>query len=235
MFAADSLTPPVAAYLQDEMTPLESDPDLDHLFEVGCGRGLHLSWASARGLRYDGLDLVAWPADREGLLATPAGDLAAAPLRRRLHVGSSEDLHALWSAEGLRLGARSTLVVFPFNCFGSLARPEKTVASVARARARLYLSMFSTAPDTTARRLEFYARSGYTELRALASDRGVLITSAEGLHSWAYEEPYVLDLLGSEGYACERRAPLAEIGVGLFFHSPHARVAEPPSLGGSLR
>jgi len=228
MFSADSLTPPVAAYLRDEMSLLEGDPDFSHLFEVGCGQGLHLSWATARGLRYDGLDLVAWPRDRDH---SPADLLTSSPLRCRLHVGSAEDLYALWTAEGLVARRRSIVILFPFNCFGILARPEKTVAQVARTGARLYLSVFSADPEATARRLEFYAHSGYTDLRAHATARGSLITSAEGLYSWAYDERHVIDLLSSEGYACVRRVALAQIGAGLLFSPQAAGGAEAPRDG----
>ena len=232
MFTAASHTPSVAAYLRDEMSPLEGDPELDHLFEIGCGSGLHLAWAKARGLRYHGLDLVAWPPDPGG---APAADREGSPPRRGLHVGSSEDLHALWIAEGLLPRRRATVIVFPFNCFGNLARPAKTAAEIARTGARLYLSGFSASPEATALRLEFYARSGYTDLRARAADRGSLITSAEGLHSWAYAERYLLDLLGSEGYSCDRRHDLAGIGAGLVFSPERSRAAEALAIEGPIR
>lgn len=214
MFADEYLTPAVRAYLDLEAEPLRGEASFTHLFEVGCGHGRYLLWARERGLDYDGLDIVPWLVE-EGRSRLAA--LKSSFRRCKLHVGSVEDLHALWIAEGLEPRSGSTIVFFPFNCFGNLARPERVVRSIAATGARVFLSVFATSPEATARRREFYAQSGYAALSTHTMDRGVLFTSAEGMWSFAYDRGHLEKTFDAAGYALVRSVALGPIAVGYLF------------------
>jgi len=217
MFDALHHTPEVAAYLGAELDPLADAPDFDHLVEIGCGSGLHLDWAVERGLHYDGLDLVAQLVDegraRLAELARPHDHAR----HRRFHLGSAEDLGTLWSTAGLEGRHHGAILAFPFNCAGSLARPETALGAAARTQARIYISVFAASRPATACRLAYYARCGYAALATTDTEHGVLVTSLEGLRSFAYHERHLVELLARSSYVLERRSELAGVGVGLLF------------------
>ncbi|KYF89469.1 hypothetical protein BE18_52370 [Sorangium cellulosum] len=214
MFVDAHLTPAVRAYLEAEAQPLRDEPALEHLFEIGCGYGRYLLWALAEGLHYDGLDMVPWLVE---MGRSRLRESAPSPLRRKLHVGSAEHLVALWAAEGLAPRRDVTVLFFPFNCFGSLARPERVVRSIAATGARVFLSGFATSAEATRHRRAYYEQNGYAALDASVTDRGVLFTSAEGLRSFAYDRGHLERMFASAGYALARAFAIGPIAAGYMF------------------
>lgn len=208
------LTPAMRSYLDDEVEALTVEPALEHVFEVGCGAGRHLAWARDRGLGYDGLDIVPWLVE-QGRAAL--GSMTPAPVGCRLHVGTAEALASVWTAQGLAARRASTIVLFPFNCFGNVARPARVAAAIAVTGARVFLSVLSPSAESTARRREYYAHVGYTALAQHETERGVLFTSAEGLWSFAYHLSFLEQLLGEVGYALARAVAITPIAAGYLF------------------
>lgn len=214
MFEPETLTPPVKAYLRVEARPLCDEQPLDHLIEIGCGHGRHLRWAVERGLHYDGIDMVASLIEK-GLATLREVDPRST--RCKLHVGSVENLHTLWGAEGLDARRASTIVFFPFNCFGNLARPDRVASAIAATGARAFLSVFSPSLEAIGRRLEYYKRNQYTAITAWVRERGVLFTSAEGLRSWAYQPRYLEEIFAAVGYTLTRAVAMGPIAAGYLF------------------
>ena len=212
------LTPAMRSYLDGEAETLAREPALEHLFEVGCGDGRHLAWACERGLGYDGLDIVPWLVE-QGRAAL--GAMTPAPVRQRLHVGTAEALASVWAAQGLAARRASTLVFFPFNCFGNVSRPARVAEAIAATGARVFLSVLSPSAESTARRREYYAQVGYTALAQHETERGVLFTSAEGLWSFAYHLAFLEPLLGEVGYALDRAVSFTPIADGYLFGPRH--------------
>jgi hypothetical protein len=214
MLDDELLTPAMRAYVHGEVEPLAAEPALEHLFEVGCGHGRHLAWARERGLGYDGLDIVPWLVEK-GRAAL--GAMAQAPQRCNLHVGTAEELATVWAAQGLAARSAATIVFFPFNCFGNVARPERVAEAVAATGARVFLSVLTPSPESTARRHEYYAGVGYTALQQRETERGVLFTSAEGLWSFAYHLSFLEHVLGVVGYTLARAVAMGPIAAGYLF------------------
>ena len=208
------LTPAMRSYLDGEVETLAVEPALEHLFEVGCGDGRHLAWARERGLGYDGLDIVPWLVERG---RDALGAMTPAPVRCNLHVGTAETLASVWADQGLAARRSSTVVFFPFNCFGNVARPARVAQAIAVTGARVFLSVLSPSAESTARRREYYAQVGYTGLEQHETERGVLFTSAEGLWSFAYHLSFLERLLGEVGYALARAAEMTPIAAGYLF------------------
>ncbi len=164
-----------------------------HLVEVGCGFGRLRGWARARGLDYDGVDLVATPDAAPG---------------SRLHRASVEEIGAHVEA------GSGSLVFLPFNCFGNLARVHAAVLALGRLRCTVAISTFLPVPEATQARLIYYAQCGYSELVVTESDDvGVLITGKEGLSSFAFNKPALRALAHFGGLGVEQLMPLTQIAT----------------------
>jgi SAM-dependent methyltransferase len=215
MFSAVMLTPAVAEFLSlEERFVVEVFGALKsrHLFEVGCGYGRYLRWAEGCGVDYDGVDLVSHlvEAGRRRLSGS-------ASTRQKLHVGSCRDVAALFDQEGLGDRKSDVVVLFPFNCFGNVAEPERVVHSLRRIRARVLISGFLTTAAATEQRRAYYCNNQFTALRDSRDARGVLFTSAEGLHSYAFDGDALEALLGAEGFKLTQRRALGPIAQAQLF------------------
>ncbi len=220
MLDDEHMTPVVRTYAAQEAEPLCTEPAFTHLFEIGCAHGRHLRWARDRGLDYDGLDMVHPLVERGRALLR---ELEPSPRRSKLHVGSAEDLRALWLAEGLASHAASTILFLPFNCFGILARPERVAEAIATTGSRVFLSMFAASPEATEERRAYYTRSGYHGLTIRTTPRGVLFTSSEGMWSIAYERAALEHMLDDVGYMLSREVALGPIAAGYLFQPREGR------------
>jgi SAM-dependent methyltransferase len=215
MFSPAHSTAAVSDYLAREETFVmrvfqEHSPR--HLFEVGCGHGTYLTWAEKQGVDYDGVDLVSHLVEAGRRRLT-----GSARTRQKLHVGSGREVAHLFEAEGLMDHASDIVALFPFNCFGNVAEPERVVKSLTSTGARVLISSFIATEEATTKRREYYVKSGFTGLRDVRDGLGVLFTSEEGLHSYAYELSALEKLFG--GHRLARREALGPIAQGLLFEA----------------
>jgi len=215
MFSPAHLTPEVVDYLEREasfVVAVFQELKPRHLFEVGCGHGTYLEWAARQQVDYDGVDLVSHlvEAGRKRLTGS-------ARTCQKLHVGSCREVEALFEKEGLSGLGRDVVALFPFNCFGNVAEPERVVRSLATTGARVLVSGFLPTEEATERRREYYVKSGFTHLAATRDDKGVLFTSHEGLHSYAYDTATLERWF--HGFRLARAEPLGRIAQALLFEA----------------
>lgn len=210
-------TPEVENYLNEEAVALDrlfrALPDRNHLIEVGCGHGRYRPWAAERDLNYDGLDLVAALVDAGRKLHVPTRP----DLRSKLHIESVEELGRLFEHEGLQGHGNRVITIFPFNCFGNLARPSMVLRALAHTQASALVSTYSTDPETTNLRITYYEQCHYSGLVAQDLPKGVVIRSREGLRAYAYREEYLTRLFAAVNYRLEMCLKLDRIGIGYFF------------------
>lgn len=210
----------VMDFFKQERAALETifrkHPAYRGLLEIGCGQGRHLAWATNSGLHYHGVDLVPWLVQRAR--RSMAARIYSA--RCRLNVLSVNNIHKLLDAEKNALQPSASLAFFPFNCFGNLAQPRKSVAALAKCGIDSFVSNFRPAPIATLMRMHYYGQCGYTGLTQETTPSGSLVRSAEGLSSYAYEPAYMDSLFDSSGYRKPETFELGKLGIGyLYVHS----------------
>lgn len=204
-------TPEIAEYLAAEERALDevratTGGGINHIVEIGAGSGRYLPWAHQRGLHYDGLDIVA----RD---APPA---SAGALRGNVHHAAAEGIDDWIRTHGLDDPAFTSLVLFPFNCLGNVARIDDAIDALARAGCPIFLSLFRDDPASTRARLAYYEACGYTKLEATdIPGIGVRVTSFEGLRSYAYAPERVAELFEPRGFRLAPTLALGRVGVGL--------------------
>jgi hypothetical protein len=179
------------------------------LVEVGCSDGsLLLPAALHHGLAYLGLDLAAGAvvATREALSTAAPGSFAAA-------VQADVDDLAGVLADLPECPPRPMLVGFPFNVFGNLPDPRRTLTGVAGTGAHVLILTYDTSPQARAARLEYYRACGYP---------GRLTDDATGSHfafgaftSSVYHPAKLTGWLAALGYQVSVRRYGA---VGLAYH-----------------
>jgi hypothetical protein len=217
MFDAKLLTHELEQFLSEEGRVLETlcgqteSPTL--LIEVGCGYGRYMRWSIAHGFSYLGCDLVPWLIDM--------GQIRLAALKKE-HPDSQASLHTL-SIERLAelmpgdSGSVSTLVFFPFNCFGNLSNISPVMETLARCADEVFISTFRTDEITTTLRKAYYANCGYSDLVTYKTQVGSLVSSKEGLHAIAYSADYLERLFARYGFELNSAVNYGTIGVGYHF------------------
>jgi hypothetical protein len=196
-FDAQLLTPPFRMYWAAEELCLERyvrRVGARHVVELGAGDGRLRAWAGVRGLDYDGVD--------------PSGSCSDdarwrwSETRSRVHCASAEELDQLFASE--RISGDTSVVFFPFNCFGNLARPSVVAHAIARTRSRALISTYTDNPLTRELRLDYYARCGYTGL-IVESKPGIgsVIRSREGLRAYVFDASALYRMFATAGYTVE--------------------------------
>lgn len=213
--------PAIASHLGEEksvLTDLLRQGGYTAAVEVGCMDGcLHMETILATDLRYLGIDLV---------------PDSVAQLNRRLHERPfrNERAHALVMDVGdlsiLRktLGKERTLVVFPFNSFGNLDEPIRAIREVQKCCADLLILTYGTDQTSTQLRREYYDRCGYTSVDLLQDDHGMLFTSPEGLHSYAYHETWIRDHFRRHAFGCNKQM-FGRLGIAYWGMKTRRRVS----------
>ena len=109
------------------------------------------------------------------------------------------------------------IALFPFNCFGNLARPKVALDAVAFTGASIVVSTYRTDQRATELRLEYYSKCRYSRLTHETLACGNVIRSAEGLCTYAYSQEHLQRLFESANYRLQTSGRLGNIGVGYCF------------------
>jgi hypothetical protein len=184
------------------------------LIEVGCSDGSLLLPAALRyGLAYLGLDLApgAVAATRKALGGTASNAFTAA-------VRADIDDLAAVLADLPEQPPRPLLVGFPFNVFGNLPEPRRTVATVAGAGADVLILTYDTGAQARAARIEYYRACGFPG--RLTDDATGSHFSFQAFRSSVYHQATLAGWLAEQGYQVTVRRYGA---IGLAYHG----VAQP--------
>lgn len=232
MFDAKFLTPALEEFLDIESASLsevfETHPQYNHLVEVGCGYGRYLNFALDRSLAYDGLDLVPWLINI-GKIRVQRAQGSCAHARCAVHNLSAEKLSALLDDPIANRRKWCSMVFFPFNCFGNIARLREVMETLQKAGSDVFISTFQLDAVTTELRKTYYANCGFRRLESRLCDQGVIITSEEGLHAYAYSQEFLTDLFAEYGFQCNSIELLGRIGIR--YHFVKIPVAAKPGEG----
>lgn len=230
MFDTGSLTPAVREFLSEEAVALEglmASRQLDHLIEIGCGYGRYLRWAMARGYRYDGFDIVDWMV-KIGRLRAKVANSQAGGERCRVHLASVVDIDRVLQVAERPLPGRP-IILFPFNCFGNLPQIDGTLLALRAVGVDLAISGFTPDAGSTQARTEYYANCGDNGLQSQETRSGTLISSADGLRSYAYSVEFMEGLLKPYGFDLRSASAASPVGVLMHF------TARPQAVGTASR
>jgi hypothetical protein len=214
MFDGKLLTPDIENFLKSEAATLSSfvnrDKAYNHLIEVGCGYGRYLHWAVNSGLGYDGLELISWLAQM--------GQERVRNLDRTLTSRSIAITHGTANSIDFLLKdtfAKEELkpaILFPFNCFGNLSHPDLTLRASTKRCDTILISTFGTDLDATRTRSHYYVHCGYQNVTAKEVREGTLVTSEEGLKSYAYSSEALQTMMADYNFELKSINTFGRIG-----------------------
>ncbi len=225
MFDSRFLSDELANYLREEghfLSQVFNQSSYDHLVEVGCGYGRYLRWAQEHRVSYDGIDLVPWLVELGQLRIQTTVPLASE--RYQIQMVSAQQVHLVLH-QAKDLSPRASIVHFPFNCFGNLAELHRVMVSLRQGHADVTLSVFKSDVPASSIRRTYYEKCGYTKVAVNNTPTGVLITSAEGLHTYAYELEFLVNIFAKYGFALQSER-MAAISRFLHFKNLSAPTAD---------
>lgn len=218
MFDGKFLTPELSAFLRAEAILLSSVVQeferFNHLIEVGCGFGRYLSWAIDQGHGYDGVELISWLAQmgQERIKQKTQSTMLTKPVA--ITHGSASVIDFLLRETFLNREI-NPIVFFPFNCFGNLSNPRLALRSLCENADTIIISTFATNAYATVTRSKYYENCGYQNLKSEQNECGVLVSSEDGLHSYAYSLEFLEKIMNEFGYDLDRRMEFG--GIGMFY------------------
>lgn len=192
----DPATRPAAidGFLKEEIRLLETIAStFDRLVEVGCMQGRHLDWTIGHGKRYVGIDIVERHLEIGRRIARARG--LATDACRFLR-GDAEEIDRLL---GPPAAGEKSLIFFPFNVFGAVGDVRRVMAAVRRSERPFLISAYQVTDDATARREEYYRRSGCRDLCVRQDAHGVCFETADGFRTIAYDPAYLVSLWREHG------------------------------------
>lgn len=97
----------------------------------------------------------------------------------------------------------NALAVFPFNGFGNLPNPQDALSALIGLNIDSLILTYNTTPESSLMRWQYYTDCGFTRLQLREDEKGILFTSFEGLHAYAYYPETIEKLLEKSGYLVE--------------------------------
>jgi hypothetical protein len=179
------------------------------LIEVGCSDGsLLLPTALRYGLAYLGLDLAAGAVAATRKALAEAGSSGSG----RAVQADVDDLRGVLAGLPRRL-PRPMLAGFPFNVFGNLPEPRRTLATAAGAGADVLILTYDTGVQARAARMEYYRACGFPG--SVTDDATGSHFSYRAFQSSVYHQPVLTGWLAEQGYQVTVRRYGA---IGLAYH-----------------
>lgn len=183
------------------------------IVEVGCLDGRLAVWAAEAQKRYLGLDQesqVLWEA-RVRVDALGAQQARFEYCNPRLLYQTICNRKLLSSCE-------VPLFVFPFNSFGSLERPEETIAGLVRLKVQYLIFSFGVDERSTRAREQYYRNYCHSGLKTRQYSEGVRFVSNNGLNTVAYDPEVMRQMFYLENG--ERVLVYRHSDVGLCYSRP---------------
>lgn len=201
----------IVNYLKaEEKLLLSFSSQFDLLVEIGCMDGRYLDWAVGQDKRYLGIDIV----DRYVKMGRNKLLSRGSPLTRcRIEICDATVVHELPFRNGWLTVQDRALIVFPFNSFGNMKKPDEVLGSVSKTQKPFLICSYLVDDLANKVRLQYYNNCGYGQIKCLTDDRGVRFVSDDGLDTIAYYPAY-LEQLCEENRVFVEMVPISSIGVG---------------------
>lgn len=185
---------------------LNSNRSVRYIAEGGCGFGTYLEEACRHGVQYSGFDTVQWMIN-EAKSRRPVGVRQFSSAE--LHLGRIEFEGANHLSS---LPCNQALTLLPFNLIGNIDDTHVALKSLASTNQFLAVSTFNDTEYATSERIKFYEKCGFKTLQVNKNPRGVLITSDEGLKSWAFSQACLGEFCAAANFELLQTDQIGEIG-----------------------
>jgi hypothetical protein len=109
-----------------------------------------------------------------------------------------------------------TIIVFPFNIFGSLfsCYPDILLSTLCRYKLDVLIFSYQVSLNATRHRAEYYSQCGFRNLQKDEFEQvGVLFHSDDGLYSYAYQPHLIQEWLKKAGYSINKVNEFGQIGI----------------------
>jgi ubiquinone/menaquinone biosynthesis C-methylase UbiE len=186
------LTSEIRDYLTNEreiLTNLIKKNNYEGILEIGCMDGRNLEIAKNLKINYVGIDIVERFIEK------------ANEKMKNLNITAEAfkcDVKSLKRVKNLI--SNKFLAVFPFNSFGNIDGAEEALRSVSKQQLDCIILTYKTSIEANTARKAYLNRSQKTALKMTISSKGVLFTSAKGLHSYAYSSKKIKEMGENNGY-----------------------------------
>lgn len=205
--------PAIEGYLHSENEQLENvlrEKSYDTVIEAGCADGsfflpvvLNHNVTAERPVSYYGIDLI------EDAIREAAERLAEYkknnPVNGNYFLIQEDICHLRRIHEKHKLDGSHCIIAFPFNIFGTLACPSEVISEAFSLGCDLLIFTYATLPIANTLRKVYYVSCGVGDVEETEDDKGVLFSTAEGLHTYAYHEHVINGWILSAGFKIRDR------------------------------
>lgn len=233
MFDPAHWTPELTRFQEDERKNLFQwmrENGVRTLLEAGAGFGTYLADAVRRDMNYVGYEIVPWMAQLGKERIRALRSMATrSPRTVEMHHADAFDR----ASARPRTDKDSSVLLLPFNLFGNLPDPVAAARAIRERGSHVALSVYGTDNASTAARVAYYRKCGYKDVQPFWTDFGVLITSRDGLHSYAYHSNF-LRWVFKEAFGEDLEVEVRQnggIGLTYFFRTK----GEPPRRQSSIQ
>lgn len=156
------------------------------IIEVGCMHGRLLEEVFKQGNDYIGID-------NSSAYIKEGNEKFKFFLNNQyqLIIGNSEELHKIEQIKSIKQSINAVLI-FPFNSFGNISNSVKAIKSISETGLPFYLFTYQCNSKATNSRIDYYQRSGFTNIQVCNISKGIQIKDNFGLNSIAYKESWLL-------------------------------------------
>jgi hypothetical protein len=199
----DYFTPAIRIYQQGERELLfQLAKPFNTLIEAGCSKGRYTAAVTETKRNYIGIDIAAHHID----------DASTAHKSNSKALFFCDDIlnfEKIFLAN--TINTNSSLLFFPFNCFGNLVNPVTILEKMAVLKISFAIFTYSPDANATCERSKYYHTSGFKDLSLTNESEGIRFTCATGLNTIAYHESWFKEAF-SHLKIQYRRREFGEIG-----------------------
>lgn len=221
MFADNFSTDEIRRFLTTESSIFDAfistNPQFQHVVEVGCGYGRFMDIACKNNISYCGIDLIGWLTQiGEWRSAMLGFDETQTKFRQLSVIDIEEHIEALSTSQ-----KNSTVVYFPFNCLGNIPYINSVLQILKKLNLPICTTLFDSSDTTTIIRNNYYENCG---LQTIYRKQSSTIDSVEGLSSKAYSSIEFTRLIEQFGFRCVSCEAIDNMGSFMVF-MPDAKIS----------
>jgi hypothetical protein len=199
MVEPDNYTPEIKSYLcqsRQICTEILSAGLHGDLIDIGCGdQGFSVNINSFainfNNISYHGIDINA-----ESIRKLKSSIQRTHCHRLRASIHDGEKIYDFIKENRLD----RVLTSFPFNVLGLRDNPKSCIESAIKAKSDILIYTYSLSRAATKIRKNYYKNCGFKEIKTMEYYEGILISSNDGLRSWAYSQRFLQDLFSTTNY-----------------------------------
>lgn len=178
------------------------------VLESGCGDGSYLfENIISFGIRYYGVDYACDAID------ALEDRIELLNLRDEQAFAICDDIHHIDNIIKSYMIPSSNLVCFPFNNLGMLEKPKDVLSKISQFEMDILIFTYNTDEYTNRARLDYYHKSGFTNVRYHKTPNGYFFDSEDDLYSHSYRDSVIKKWLHANNYLDIKVTSFSKIGM----------------------